>query len=136
MTDAPKPSRPNGEISIWQLGAETPGLWRRVSTTQTMHDGTLLLTWGVQISTTRQWVGKAHAVGPSLDEKAESYANAGLFAASKEMAVLLKEAADVWSAQFDETDPDSLEIPGADLLEWFAQWRLRAKQLLDVAITP
>ena len=62
---------PNGEAATHQIGAETPGLWRRLSTTQTMHDGTVLLTWGVQVSSTQQWVGKVHAVGPSLDEKAE-----------------------------------------------------------------
>ena len=95
---------PNGEAPLHQIGVETPGLWRRLSTTQTMHDGTVLLTWGVQVSGTQQWVGKAHAVGPSLDEKAEAFANAGLFAASKEMAILLMEATQAWAAQFDETD--------------------------------
>ena len=127
---------PNGEAPMHQIGAETPGLWRRLSTTQTMHNGTVLLTWGVQVSGTQQWVGKAHAVGPSLDEKAEAFANAGLFAASKEMAILLMEATQAWAAQFDEADPDSVEISGADLVAWFAEWRLRVRKALDVAVTP
>ena len=128
--------RPNGEAPMHQIGAETPGLWLRLSTTQTMHDGTVLLTWGVQVDGTQQWVGKAHAVGPSIDEKAEAFANAGLFAASKEMAVLLMEATQAWAPQFDEIDPDSIEISGADLLGWFAEWRLRARKVLDLAVTP
>jgi hypothetical protein len=136
MSDSQHSSQPADDTSFQQLGAETRGQWRRVSTTQTMHDGTLLLTWGVQVSDTQQWVGKAHALGDTLEDKAESFANAGLFASSKEMAVLLHEATQVWADQFDDTGPDSPEISGADLLDWFAQWRLRAKKLLEVAVTP
>jgi hypothetical protein len=81
-------------------------------------------------------VGRAHAIGETIDEKAEAFANAGLFAASKDMALLLHEATQVWARQFDETDEDALEISGADLLMWFAEWRLRAKKLRAAAVTP
>ncbi|MDE1905147.1 MAG: hypothetical protein KGH75_01670 [Rhodospirillales bacterium] len=136
MSEHPPSPLPNGVTAPDQIGVETPGVWNRISTTQTMHDGTVLLTWGVQVSGTQQWVGKAHAIGPSLNEKAESFANAGLFAASKDMAVLLMEAVQAWDTQFDETDPDSVEIDGGDLLQWFAEWRLRARKVVSSAVTP
>jgi len=112
----------------------TGGDWEWSPTTQTMHDGTVLPTWGVRVAETGQWVGKAHAIGPSPAEQAEAHANGGLFAASKTMSELLVEATQAWAEgkQFDE---DS-EISGADLLQWFAQWRPRARQALDAAGVP
>jgi len=58
---------------------------------------------------------KGSCVGPSLDEKAEAFANA-VFLRQQEMAGLLMEATHAWAAHFEETDPDSVEISGADLL--------------------
>jgi len=110
----------------------TGGEWRWSATTQATHDGTVLPTWGVRVAETGQWVGKAHAIGPGPAEQAETHANGGLFAASKTMSELLIEATQAWTQQFD----DDSEISGADLLQWFAEWRLRARQALDAAGVP
>jgi hypothetical protein len=132
MSDKRHIPAPNGRTATHRIGAETPGQWRRVSTHQVMHDGTVLLAFGVQVSDTQRWVGKAHAVGPTIDNKAECFANAGLFAASKDMAILLMEAAQLWAEEFES---DS-EISGADLVAWFAAWRQRVKPILNLAVTP
>ena len=97
-----------------------------------MHDGAAMPTWGVRVAETGQWVGKAHAIGPSPAEQAEAHANGGLFAASKTMSELLVEATQAWAEQFDN---DS-EISGADLMQYFAQWRVRARLALDAAGVP
>ncbi len=114
----------------------TAGEWKWVATFQTMHDGTKLPTWGVMVSDTMQWVGKAHPLGEGQQCQAEAHANAGLFAASKAMAGLLAEATKAWAEQFDGPDDQDLSISGADLLDWFAQWRLRARKALDAAGVP
>ena len=100
--------------------------------TQTMHDDTVLLTCGVRVTETGQWVGKAYAIGPSVAEQAETRANGGLFAASKTMSELLMEATNAWTQEFE----DDSEIAGADFLLWFSQWRLRARLALDAAGVP
>lgn len=97
-----------------------------------MHDGTVLSTWGVRVVETGQWVGKVHPIGPSPAEQAEAHANGRLFTASKTMSELLAEAMQAWTEQFD----DDSEISGADLLQWFSQWRVRARLALDVAGVP
>jgi hypothetical protein len=107
--------------------------WERVPTTQTMHDGTVLKTWGVKITATGQWIGKAHPVGPNIENQAEAAANAALFAASKLMAALLIEATQAWASQFDHPADHDCSISGADLMEWFAQWRMRARAALEHA---
>ena len=110
----------------------TGGDWSWSPTTQATHDGTLLPTWGVRVAETGQWVGKAHAIGPSPAEQAEAHANGGLFAASRDMSELLAEATQACTEQFD----DDSEISGADLLQWFSQWRVRARLALDTAGVP
>jgi hypothetical protein len=114
----------------------TAGEWQPVSTIQTMHDGTVLRTWGVAVAGTQQWVGKAHAIGPEPNHQAEARANAGLFAASKLMAATLAEAVGPWADHFDSADDRECPVSGADLLDWFVQWRLRAKAVLDAARGP
>lgn len=114
----------------------TRGDWERVPTTQTMHDGTALRTWGVQVSATGQWVGKVHPIGTTTEHQAEAYANAGLFAASRLMAALLTEATQAWVSQFDGPADQDCSISGADLMDWFAQWRLRARAALEHAGIP
>jgi hypothetical protein len=114
----------------------TAGEWKWAATFQTMHDGTKLPTWGVMVTDTMQWVGKVHPLGDGPQCQAEAHANAGLFATSKVMAGLLEEATKVWAEQFDDPDDQDLSISGADLLDWFAQWRLRARKALDAAGVP
>ncbi len=105
-------------------------------TQQTMHDGTVVATWGVQVADTSQWIGKVHPIGEGATHCAEAHANAGLFAASKMMAELLDEATKAWVEQFDGPEDQDCSISGADLMDWFAQWRLRARQALDAAGVP
>ncbi|MDQ2802768.1 MAG: hypothetical protein M3Y41_08810 [Pseudomonadota bacterium] len=101
-----------------------------------MHDGTVLKTWGVQVGASGQWVGKVHPIGPTGKNQAEAHANGGLFAASKLMAELLTEATQAWSSQFDGPEDEDRSVSGADLVDWFAQWRLRARTALDAAGVP
>ena len=111
----------------------TGGVWVHVPAWQAMHDGQVLPTWGVQVAATGQWVGRAHPVGPTASEQAEAGANAALFAASKAMAGVLREAMTAWEEQFDAPDGEEASISGADLLAWFAQWRVRAQRALAQA---
>lgn len=110
--------------------------WHWVPTHMTMHDGSMVKTWGVQVGATGQWVDRVHPIGPKPVLQAEAHANAGLFAASKAMSELLLEATQAWSEQFDGPDDRDLSVSGADLVDWFAQWRLRARQALDAAGIP
>ena len=114
----------------------TPGDWKWVSTIQTMHDGTIMPTWGVQVADTSQWIGKVHPIGEDPAHRAEAHANAGLFAASKMMAELLDEATKAWIEQSDGPEDQDCSISGADLMDWFAQWRRRARKALDAAGVP
>jgi hypothetical protein len=114
----------------------TAGDWKRTATIQTLHGGSVLLTWGVIMPHTVQWVGVAHGLGATPEQQAEAYANAGLFAASKTMATILVEATEAWAKQFEFVGDEDCSISGADLLDWFAQWRRRAKAALDEAGTP
>ena len=114
----------------------TAGQWRWVATRMTMHGGKVVSTWGVQVSATGQWVGRVHPIGSEPEHQAEAHANAGLFAASKAMSELLLDATQVWAEQFDGPDDRDLSVSGADLMEWFAQWRLLARKALDAAGVP
>lgn len=50
---------------------------------------------------------------------------------------LLAEACQVWAAQFDGTGDSDLNVSGADLVDWFTEWRGRAKRTLagDTALS-
>ena len=98
--------------------------------------GTLVPTWGVKVAATDQWIAKAHALGPTMEQQAEAHANAGLFAGSKMMAVLLEEATKVWAQQFDGPAHQDCSVSGADLMDWFTEWRQRARQTLDATGVP
>jgi hypothetical protein len=119
-----------------RVARATAGEWKRAATVQTMHDGSVLPAWGVLVSGTLQWVGKGHAIGQAPEQQAEALVNAGLFAASKAMAAVLEEATQAWARQFDGVADEDCSISGADLLDWFAQWRLRAKTALDMVDAP
>ena len=114
----------------------TSGQWRRLRTHMTTSDDALVMTWGVQVSATGQWIGRLHPIGPEPEQMAEAQANAGLFATSKDMSELLIEATRAWSDQLDGPDDHDQSVSGADLLEWFARWRLRARATLDGAGVP
>jgi len=43
---------------------------------------------------------------------------------------VLQEATQSWAEQFDGEDETDLRVSGADLLDWFAQWRVKAKAAL------
>ena len=77
----------------------------------TMHDGTVVRTWGVQVAETGQWVGRVHPIGPDAPHEREAQANAALFAASRLMAEVLLEATQAWSEQFDGTGNENCSIP-------------------------
>lgn len=111
----------------------TGGTWVRVPAQQTMHDGQVLPTWGVQVAATGRWVGRAHPIGPSPAEQAEAGANAALFAASKTMAGVLHEAIEAWEERFDASDGEAASVSGADLVAWFTLWRARAQRALAQA---
>lgn len=111
----------------------TGGTWVRVPARQTMHDGQVLRTWDVQVAATGRWVGRAHPIGPTTAEQAEAGANAALFAASRAMAAVLHEALVAWEEQFEAPDGEEASISGADLLAWFAGWRVRAQRALAQA---
>ena len=46
------------------------------------------------------------------------------------LLAVLQEALDTWAEQFDGPEDEDLSISGADLVEWFAQWRLRLREQL------
>jgi hypothetical protein len=119
-----------------QSAGPTGGDWTCVPTQQTMHDGTILITWGVQVGGTDQWVGKAHPIGASPEHQTEAHTNGRLFAASKTMATALMEATQAWADQFDAPADREISVSGGDLVEWFAAWRLRARQVLNAAGVP
>lgn len=52
-------------------------------------------------------------------------------ALSPVMQALLAEALGAWSEQFDGPEDHDLSISGADLVEWFAEWRLRVRDQLS-----
>ena len=58
-------------------------------------------------------------------EQALARRHAALFAASKRMAELLSQALCDWPG-FDGDE----DVSGADLVDWFAQWRLRVRAAL------
>ena len=113
----------------------TAGKWLWTTTTQPMHDGAAMRTWGVRVAETGQWVGQVNALGTDRANQAEAYANGGLFAASKAMADLLDEATRAWALQFDASY-FGCTVPAADLVEWFTTWRQKARQVLDAAGAP
>ena len=115
--------------ALVDLAALLDGQWVLVPTIQTMHDGSELRTWGVQANGV--WIGRAHPVGPNPVEQALARRHAALFAASKGMAELLSQALCDWP-QFDADE----DVSGADLVDWFAQWRLRARRALAQAGVP
>ena len=111
------------------LAALLDNPWTLVPTSQTMHDGTALRTWGVQAG--GLWIGRAHPIGPNPVEQALARRHAALFAASKGMAELLSQALCDWP-QFDGDE----DVSGADLVDWFAQWRLRVRSALAQVDVP
>ncbi len=47
--------------------------------------------------------------------------------ARRTMPDLSHEATHAWAAQFDRSDDVDPSVPGADLVDWFSEWRQRAK---------
>ncbi|ACB97287.1 hypothetical protein [Beijerinckia indica] len=90
-----------------------------------MADGTILPTDIVKSLGDFSIIAKMHPIGPTDQDQDRRRANAQLFIASRDMALLLEEAFTAYSAEF-ENDQD---ISGADFLEWFANWRQRVKRL-------
>ena len=109
------------EQAIWTGAAARPtgGTWVRVPARQMMHDGQVWPTWGVQVAATGQWVGRCHPIGRTPEVLTEAGA--------------LREAVTAWEEQFEAADGEAASISGADLLAWFAQWRLRAQRALAQA---
>ena len=84
--------------------------WVLVPAAQTMHDGTVLKTWGVQAGGI--WVGRSHPIGPDPEHRAMARRHAALFAASKDMAAVLQEALAAFRSEFEADEP----VSGADLV--------------------
>jgi hypothetical protein len=49
------------------------------------------------------------------------------------MVTVLKDALSAWAEQFDGPQDEDLHLSGADLIEWFTSWRLRAREALKAA---
>lgn len=109
------------------VAALLDGPWMVVPTKQAMHDGTVLRTWGVQAN--GLWIGRAHPLGPNPVEQALAHRHAQLFAASKAMAAVLQEALAAFASGFDA----DTELCCADVVEWLAGWRERARAALGRA---
>lgn len=103
----------------WETLVE--GTWVLAPTTQRMHDGTVLRTWGVEAD--GACIGVAHRFGSDLAEHVVALQQAALFAASKRMAEVLREAANAFATEFDGDEG----VDGGELVQWFAQWRKRAR---------
>ena len=60
--------------------------------------------------------------------EAEKYAQ--LLGLSPVMLTLLQEALGAWAEQFDAPDDpgEDVSVDGGDLVEWFADWRLRVRE--------
>ena len=56
---------------------------------------------------------------------------AQLLGLSPVMLALLREALAAWAEQFDGPEDQDLSVSGADLVDWFAQWRLRVREQLS-----
>ena len=52
------------------------------------------------------------------------------------LRTLLEEALNAWAGQFDGPADEDLSVSGADLVEWFADWRLRLRAALTVKAAP
>lgn len=50
-----------------------------------------------------------------------------------DLPAVLIEALQAWGEQFDGEPDSDLDVSGADLVDWFAQWRLRAREALKAA---
>jgi hypothetical protein len=57
----------------------------------------------------------------------QAEAIARLISATPQLRDLLFEAIHVWAAEFDAPPDVEGYVSGADLVDWFAQWRLKAK---------
>lgn len=62
------------------------------------------------------------------EQIALSYAKGGAA-----MVAVLQDALLAWREQFDGPQDDDLHLSGADLIEWFTSWRLRAREALKAA---
>ena len=112
----------------------TPGRWITIPTKMTIHGGTRLPTFAI-IATgpdaCEQFVGRAHPKDGTPDDRPIVEMDARLFAASKQMAILLLQAIAY------EEDAFRLDMPvdGGDLVAWFAEWRLKVSRLLEATAT-
>jgi hypothetical protein len=58
---------------------------------------------------------------------------AALLATTCMMRELLDDAARAWAREFDVPDGGDTQVPGADLVDWFSAWRLKAKTALHLS---
>jgi hypothetical protein len=56
-----------------------------------------------------------------------------LITSTPQLRDLLFEATHAWADAFDAPDSVDGYVSGADLIDWFAQWRLKAKAALQSA---
>jgi len=70
-------------------------------------------------------IAVAHVGTPEGVDRAEAIAR--LITTTPQLRDLLSEAIHVWAAAFDAPPDVGGCVSGGDLIDWFAQWRLRAK---------
>jgi len=56
-----------------------------------------------------------------------------VMASAPALSAVLMEALQAWSDKFDGPQDEDLHLSGADLIEWFTSWRLRAREALKAA---
>ena len=79
--------------------------------------------------TGQRWLGE-HLGMLSPDLGSGTQLTASRSDAAAPMRLVLQEALRAWSAQFDGDPQQDLSVSGADLVDWFSQWRLRARAAL------
>ncbi|MBB3175542.1 hypothetical protein FHR90_003398 [Endobacter medicaginis] len=109
----------------------TPGDWQ-------VRPGRMAMCGGEKLQTLQIWtrentaVAKLHPIQGLPEDREAVATNARLIAASKPMAEMLMEALRYEADQFDGHWDLPLDVSGADLVDWFTDWRERVKRVLDV----
>ena len=88
----------------------------------------------------RSWTMEVKGGGLGIDDRdpsggkaePEAPSDAAMLANGTQMAAVLLEATQVWAELFEQDAP----ISGADLMEWFTAWRVRARAALGRAGAP
>lgn len=72
----------------------------------------------------------------TIDGVVEAEALSFAIAALPALQAVLEKAIKACAGQFDEDADADPNVPGAELVDWFAQWRLEAKRVLATMTPP